>query len=222
MKGTRLNLYCIGSGTPTVVFDSGWEDWAPAWALVQPRVAEWTRACSYDRAGAGFSEPGPMPRTSVRLANELHDALINAGEEGPYILVGHAFGGDIVRTFADRYMPLVAGTVLVEADPNDLMPKQIQAENHRGLMNYLPRVRECRDAVATGKPLPLLPSRPGQATRTCAQQFFRGLPEAACCEEYSSSSRQPRGRASRALHTRAGMNLLPMDIPKEVLLSYLQ
>src|SRR6058998_690879 len=66
--GARLNLYCMGSGSPTVIFDSGWEDWAPAWAKVQPEVAKFTRACSYDRAGVGFSDAGPMPRTSVRIA----------------------------------------------------------------------------------------------------------------------------------------------------------
>src|SRR5574340_1412599 len=78
VNGFRLNLYCMGSGSPTVVFDSGWEDWAPAWSKVQPEIAKWTRACSYDRAGAGFSEPGPMPRTSVRIAGELHTALHRA------------------------------------------------------------------------------------------------------------------------------------------------
>src|SRR6201997_4780941 len=106
--GTRLNLYCMGSGSPAVVFDSGWEDWAPVWTLVQPKVAKWTRACSYDRAGAGFSDPGPMPRTSVRIAEELRTALHHAGIAGPYILVGHAFGGDNVRTFADIYLREVA------------------------------------------------------------------------------------------------------------------
>src|ERR1700722_5466730 len=99
--GARLNLYCIGSGSATVIFDSGWEDWAPAWAVVQPRVAKVTAACSYDRAGAGFSGPGPMPRTSVRIAEELHSVLNRAGITGPYILVGNAFGGDPMRTFAD-------------------------------------------------------------------------------------------------------------------------
>src|SRR5579871_1792560 len=97
--GARLNLYCMGNGSPAVVFDSGWEDWSPDWAIVQPRVAKWTRACSYDRAGLGFSGPGPMPRTSVRMADELHDALHRAGVQGPYILVGNAFGGDPARTF---------------------------------------------------------------------------------------------------------------------------
>src|SRR5438105_13045061 len=86
--GFRLNLYCMGSGSPTVVFDSGWEDWAPAWSKVQPEIAKFTRACSYDRAGVGFSDAGPMPRTSVRIAEELHSALHNAGIPGPYILVG--------------------------------------------------------------------------------------------------------------------------------------
>jgi pimeloyl-ACP methyl ester carboxylesterase len=176
--GTRLNLYCMGSGSPTVIFDSGWEDWAPAWAVVQPRVAKWTRACSYDRAGAGFSGPGPMPRTSVRIASELHSALHNAGIEGPYILVGHAFGGDAARTFADLYVPDVAGLVLVEADPSDVEPKAMQDDEHQGEATYVGKVRECRDSIAAGKPLPSLSAPPGKPRRTCAQQFFRGLPDA--------------------------------------------
>src|SRR5438105_10589619 len=124
VNGFRLNLYCMGSGSPTVVFDSGWEDWAPAWSKVQPEVAKFTRACSYDRAGAGFSEPGAMPRTSVRIAGELRTALHNAGITGPYILVGHAFGGDNVRTFADLYMREVAGLVMIDADSTDVEPKE--------------------------------------------------------------------------------------------------
>jgi pimeloyl-ACP methyl ester carboxylesterase len=153
------------------VFDSGWEDWAPVWAIVQPEVAKWTRACSYDRAGAGFSDPGTMPRTSVRIADELRSALHNAGIERPYILVGHAFGGDNVRTFAERYSREVAGLVLVEADIGG-------ADEHRGDARYIASLRECRDAIAVDKPLPALPVSPGRPIRTCAQQFFRGLPEA--------------------------------------------
>jgi pimeloyl-ACP methyl ester carboxylesterase len=176
--GARLNIYCMGTGSPAVIFDSGWEDWAPAWAVVQPRIAKWTRVCSYDRAGAGFSEPGPMPRTSVRIADELHAALHNARIAGPFILVGNAFGGDNVRTFADRYMPEVAGLVMVEADASDVEPKDMQAKDDRGNLSIVPRLRDCRDAIAGGKPLPLLRPRPGQPDRTCNQQFFRGLPEA--------------------------------------------
>jgi len=167
--GTRLNLYCMGNGSPAVVFDSGWEDWAPVWTIVQPEVAKWTRACSYDRAGAGFSDPGPLPRTSVRIADELRSALHNGGIEGPYILVGHAFGGDNVRTFAARHPGEVAGLVLVEADVTS------SPEERRGQARLIASLRECREAIAAGKPLPALPGRPA---RTCAQQFFRGLPEA--------------------------------------------
>src|SRR6476646_8354103 len=124
--GARLNVYCTGSGSPTVVFEGGFTDWAPAWAAVQPRIALFTRACSYDRAGAGFSEPGPTPRTTERIARELHDALHAAGIDGPDILVGHAFGGDHVRAFADLFLDDVAGLVLVEADASDVEPADMR------------------------------------------------------------------------------------------------
>src|SRR5436853_1389514 len=146
--GFRLNLYCMGSGSPTVVFDSGWGDWAPAWSKVQREIAKWTRACSYDRAGAGFSDPGPMPRTSVHIAEELRAALHHAGIAGPYVLVGSAFGGDNVRTFADLYMREVAGLVLVDADPDDLEPKAMQEEAHRGHAGIPSDLRDCRNAIA--------------------------------------------------------------------------
>jgi pimeloyl-ACP methyl ester carboxylesterase len=164
-----LNLYCTGSGSPTVVFDSGWGDWAPAWSKVQPEIAKWTRACSYDRAGAGFSDPGPMPRTSVHIAEELRTALHNAGIAGPYILVGSAFGGDNARTFADLYIDEVAGLVFVDADPTDVEPKSMQEEEHRGLAGIPADLRNCRDLIAAHKPLPTVPSRHGQPPQNCAQ-----------------------------------------------------
>jgi pimeloyl-ACP methyl ester carboxylesterase len=154
-----------------VVFDSGWGDWAPVWTIVQPEVAKWTTACSYDRAGAGFSDPGPMPRTSLRIAAELRSALHNAGIRQPYILVGNAFGGDNVRTFAARYPADVAGLVLVEADVGG-------PDEHRGDAALIASMRECRDAIATGKPLPQEPASAGHPARSCAQEFFfRGFPE---------------------------------------------
>jgi pimeloyl-ACP methyl ester carboxylesterase len=185
--GIRLNLYCMGSGSPAVVFDSGFGDWAPAWSTVQPQIAKWTRACSYDRAGAGFSDPGPMPRTSVRIAGELRTALHNAGIAGPYILVGHAYGGDNVRTFADLYMGEVAGLVLDDADSDDLEPKAMQEEAHRGHAELPSDLRACRSLIAEHKPLPAQPSGPGQPPQTCAQQFFfRGLPEAVWSPELNA------------------------------------
>lgn len=159
--GTRLNLYCMGSGSPAVVFDSGWEDWAPVWTLVQPQVAKWTRACSYDRAGAGFSDAGTLPRTSMRIADELHHALRNAGVAGPYILVGHASGGDNVRVYVDRYLKEVAGLVLVEADVG--APVEDRSDP-----KHIAELRACRDSIAAGSGIP---------THSCTDQFFRGLPE---------------------------------------------
>jgi len=178
VNGFRLNLYCMGSGSPTVVFDSGWEDWAPAWSKVQPEVAKFTRACSYDRAGAGFSEAGPMPRTSVRIAGELRTALHRAGVKGPYILVGSAFGADNVRTFVERYQAETAGMVMVDGDASEFEPKEMWEKEHLGDKDIIAQLRDCRNAIAEHKPLPALKSRPGQAQRTCAQQFFRGIPEA--------------------------------------------
>lgn len=187
VDGFRLNLYCMGTGSPTVVFDSGWEDWAPAWSTVQPEIAKWTRACSYDRAGAGFSEAGPMPRTSVRIAHELHTALHRAGIAAPYILVGNAFGTDNVRTFADLYLGEVAGMVLVDGDPTDVEPPAMREKDRAGRSGIISQLRECRNAVAEHKPLPALPSRPGHSQRSCAQQFFRGLPEAAWSAELNAT-----------------------------------
>ena len=175
--GARLNFTCLGEGSPTVVFDAGWSDWAPAWAVVQPRIAAFTRACSYDRAGSGFSGPGPMPRTTERIATELHDALGAGGLPGPYILVGSAFGGDHIRAFADLFPADVAGLVLVDADAADVDTPENRADDDKGNISYVPLLKQCRDAIAAGHPTFALPTPKGRPPRMCAQMFFRGLPE---------------------------------------------
>jgi pimeloyl-ACP methyl ester carboxylesterase len=175
--GARLNFTCLGQGAPTVLFEAGFTDWAPAWALVQPRIAPFARACSYDRAGSGFSAVGPLPRTTERIATELHDALRAGGIAGPYILVGAAFGGDHVQAFADLFPADVAGLVLIDADAGDVETPENRAEDDRGNLAYLPQLRQCRDAIAAGNADFALPAPPGRPPRMCAQQFFRGLPE---------------------------------------------
>jgi pimeloyl-ACP methyl ester carboxylesterase len=117
--GQRLHLNCTGRGSPTVVFENGAGDFSLIWSLVQPRVAETTRACSYDRAGYAWSDPGRRPRTYDQLGLELHTALDRAGEHGPYVLVGQSYGGLVVRGFAARYRGDVAGMVLVDAVHED-------------------------------------------------------------------------------------------------------
>ncbi len=115
----KLNLDCSGQGSPPVILDSGMSVPALGWIKVQPEVAKFARVCSYDRAGYGWSEPGPEPRTSIQIATELKALLDAAGEKGPYVLVGHSFGGFNVRVFTGRYPNDVVGVVLVDASHQD-------------------------------------------------------------------------------------------------------
>jgi formylglycine-generating enzyme required for sulfatase activity len=117
--GYEMYLHCIGTGTPTVILDAGYDDVAGTWSLVQPEVATFTRACAYDRAGLGQSDPGPEPRNSLQMVKELHALLDEAGVEGPYVLVGHSLGGMYVRLFADRYPEDVVALVLVDSSHID-------------------------------------------------------------------------------------------------------
>lgn len=114
-----LNLDCTGTGGPTVILESGGGVPAIGWYLVQPEVAKFTRVCSYDRAGYGWSAASSAPRTSAQIVKELHALLQAAGEKPPYILVGHSFGGYNVRVYNGTYPQEVAGMVLVDSSHED-------------------------------------------------------------------------------------------------------
>jgi pimeloyl-ACP methyl ester carboxylesterase len=113
--GHRLHIACVGQGGPTVVLDAALGNMSAHWARVQQEVARTTRVCAYDRAGLGWSEPGPGPRDADHITSELHTLLGNAGIPGPYVMVGHSFGGLYTQLFAARYPEQVAGVVLVES-----------------------------------------------------------------------------------------------------------
>jgi pimeloyl-ACP methyl ester carboxylesterase len=113
--GYSLHIQCVGTGTPTVVLDAGLGGTSLDWNLVQTQIGQTTRVCAYDRAGMGWSESGPTPRTPAQIAGELHTLLGNAGIAGPYILVGHSLAGKNVRMFARQHPDEVAGMVLVDA-----------------------------------------------------------------------------------------------------------
>src|ERR1700722_9878115 len=115
----KMHMDCTGQGSPAVILESGLGDSYVSWRKVQPQIAKFTRVCSYDRAGLGFSGPSSRPRTSQVMAEELHALLGAADIAPPYVLVGHSMGGFDVRLFASRYRSEVAGMVLVDSSHPD-------------------------------------------------------------------------------------------------------
>jgi pimeloyl-ACP methyl ester carboxylesterase len=142
--GFRLQLNCTGKGSPTVILESGLGDVLIQWERVQPEIAKFSRVCSYDRAGYGGSDSGPIPRTSAQIAEDLHTLLQKAGEKPPYLLVGHSFGGYNVRVFNGRYPDSVAGIMLVDStqeDQYELLPKAWNAIGAAMLERYQSQAR---------------------------------------------------------------------------------
>lgn len=128
MGGRTLNLYCSGQGNPTVVFETGGNDTGYDWSLLQPKIAQFTRACWYDRAGVGWSDPPPEPRTSTSVVRDLHELLSRAGVAPPYVLVGASIGGEYARVYTSRYPPEVAGLVLLDSShPEQREPAFMQS-----------------------------------------------------------------------------------------------
>lgn len=117
--GYKLHIWCEGSGNPTVILDAGLGGSAFDWGVVQPKVAEFTRVCSYDRAGMGYSDAGPTPRTSRQIAGELRRLTEKSGITGPLLLVGASLGGLNMRAFAYEYGESVSGIILVDATHED-------------------------------------------------------------------------------------------------------
>ena len=130
--GHRLHLWCTGSGAPAVILESGLGSSTASWGFVQPDVARFTRVCSYDRAGLGYSDPGPSPRTARRIAHELAQLVDRGGVGGSLVLVGASFGGLTVRVFASEHPQRAAGLVLVDATHED------QPHDVPGLAPFVP------------------------------------------------------------------------------------
>lgn len=117
--GHQLHILCEGEGAPTVVFEAPVSGLSAAWGLVQPAVAEMTRACSYDRAGLGWSEAGDRSFDPAAVPDQLHALLEGAGERAPYVLVGHGLGAAFATMYAARFPDDVRALVLVDAPSTD-------------------------------------------------------------------------------------------------------
>ncbi|NEQ86029.1 MAG: alpha/beta hydrolase [Moorea sp. SIO2I5] len=216
--GYQLHINTIGEGSPTVVMEHGLGSLSPIWSLVQSEVAKFTQVCTYDRAGYGWSDPSPNPRTSEYMVKELHTLLTNAGVEGPYILVGHSLGGLNVRQFASQYPDKVLGLVLVDAVPanvySELSPEfeQSMAETQRmfQILSLISRLGLLRLSIK------LLGSR-------VAPDFVQKLPaevQPAILANFSSKTFETAIAENRLMHQSAeevNQTQLPNDLPVVVL-----
>jgi len=152
--GFRLHINCTGEGSPTVVIEAGLGDWSTSWDYVQPEVAKTTRVCTYDRAGMGWSERGPLPRDAAHFAKELHTLLHKANIPGPYVIVGHSLGGLPVRIFVRDYPSEVAGVVLIES----MQPGQLTYATQSGMLSFFSVLARFGIARLIAKPLGLAAS----------------------------------------------------------------
>ncbi len=118
--GRTLNLYCSGQGTPTVILETGGNSPGYEWLVLQSKMAAFTRACWYDRAGVGWSDPPSSPRTSASIASDLHQALQRAGVLPPYVMAGGSVGGEYVHIYTARYPSDVAGLIFIDSATPDM------------------------------------------------------------------------------------------------------
>lgn len=119
--GCKLHINSTGVGGITVVLDAGLSGTSLGWSLVQSEVSKYAQVCSYDRAGYGWSEEASLKRTSYNIAEELHTLLHKANIPGPYLLVGHSFGGCNMLLFANRYPEETVGVILVDSVHEEML-----------------------------------------------------------------------------------------------------
>jgi pimeloyl-ACP methyl ester carboxylesterase len=118
--GRTINLYCSGQGTPTAILETGGNSPGYSAQWFESKIGETTRACWYDRAGVGWSDPPLLPRTSTSIASDLHEALHRARVQPPYVMVGGSVGGEYAHIYTARYPSDVAGLVLVDSATPDM------------------------------------------------------------------------------------------------------
>ncbi len=149
--GYRMHLDCTGRGSPTVILESGLADTWLAWYKVQPAISRFTRVCSYDRAGMGWSDPSPKSRDAKTIAGELHTLLHNAKIDPSFVMVGHSLGGFYVRMYANLYPTEVVGMVLIDAthpDQFERLPREVRQFNE----NFLRKLGWKEDTMPFGIP----------------------------------------------------------------------
>jgi pimeloyl-ACP methyl ester carboxylesterase len=166
--GYRLHIHCVGHRSPTLIIDGGVAVWSIFYHGLQEALAPETRVCTYDRAGMGWSDRGPQPRTARQIVAELARLLTNAGETGSVLVAGHSFGGLIARMFARKYPDRTAGVVLVESGhPAQWrrLPRQAWDLVVEGQMLYRQAAAAARDGTLGAADVPAAPFRDSPAIR---------------------------------------------------------
>ena len=151
--GSKRHIHCSGSGSPAVILEPGFPGSSLDWTSVQPAIAKFTRVCSYDRAGFGWSDLHESPRSAVQIAGELHLLLSNAAVPGPCVLAGHSMGSLYSRAFVRKFSEAVTGLALVDATHEDqwtFEPRRYWRFDRRGnpVTNGAPWERERQSANA--------------------------------------------------------------------------
>jgi len=129
IDGYKIHLNIRGEGNVTVICDAGLSGTSLGWSLVQAEASKFARVCSYDRAGYAWSDPSPSERTSLNIARELYALLKKAEISGPYILVGHSFGGANMLIFADLYPVDTFGVILVDSVHEDMLKESSSSQS---------------------------------------------------------------------------------------------
>ena len=195
----RMHINCSGKGTPTVVLESGFGGYSLDWVLVQPQVSQFTKVCSYDRAGLGWSDPVPGPRTSSEIADELYALLVASNIPGPYVLVGHSLGGYHIRVFTSKHREDVIGIVLVDSSHEDqenrISPEFKKVERQQAnlirassltIWSGLPRLLGLCGDVGPDPPPQRRAVAAMMAARDCRAEFFRTLESEMAGEDASA------------------------------------
>lgn len=182
--GRRMQIDCRGSGSPTVIFESGLDmEGSLSWSVVHDSIARSTRACAYSRAGIMWSDPAPGRRAAIEVAEDLHRTLVAAGERPPYVLVAHSLGGPFAMTYTQRYGDGVAGLVFVDASHPDQVAR-MRAVSGSGLAEAMKPLKVASALSRFGLPRVVagregaMPNEPPAAARAVAAYMptsLRGL-----------------------------------------------
>jgi pimeloyl-ACP methyl ester carboxylesterase len=192
--GRTLNIYCSGERGPTVIFEGAGHTAGYAWAAMQAEAAKLTRACWYDRAGYGWSDPGPSRRTFKAIANDLHALLRAAATPGPYVLVGAGAGAFHVRVYKGLYPSEVAGAVLIHADDPDVFAHEPESmKGASGGSTALPAARWVQGAATGHAPIGSASVVGESAILKIARSSYLPMPHRS--DRQVHSTRRPRKRS---------------------------